>query len=190
MAGRQLDGSVGSVLYNFDGGRHLAVGQHHLQHCGRAFNCYVADQFDLHVQPMILHFFGNLAIEVRFQAAALFTFRIVVIERLFDLLLVIGGEPVERCVQAGQNFGFVIDTAQIGMIDGVAPGIFGQPHQICHRRQFGGQHMAFFVALQWGRLPLGEQLRQVDRSRRDSLTSTQVAGQRQAHPIFIDNNRV
>ena len=45
---------------------------------------------------------------------------------LFDLLLVVGAETVERFVEPGQNLGLVTDTAHIGVIDGIFARKLGQ----------------------------------------------------------------
>ncbi|RIK41471.1 MAG: hypothetical protein DCC55_11710 [Chloroflexi bacterium] len=64
---------------------------------------------------------------------------------LLDLLLVIDSEPVERLVEARENFGFVGHTAHIGMIDSVFACALGQARQVGHGWQPRRERLALCV---------------------------------------------
>jgi hypothetical protein len=114
-----LQSAVVAIAQHLYGYFPLAVAQGKIGDSHRHLQYGVAKKLHLHPQPMILHFFGQLAFQVNFQGAPLFAGGIVGVVDLFDLLLVIGAETVERLVEPGQNLGLMADTAHIGVIDGI-----------------------------------------------------------------------
>ena len=135
---------------------------------------------------MIFHFFGQLAIQITFERQPFLAHGIVRFIDLFDLLLVIGGQPIERLVEPRQNLRFVADTAHIGVIDRVFARAFGQRPQVGHWWQAGRDELA--IVILFGRHRFS--IRQERINRQPDVGIKAFAKLRHPFPFFIEHNGV
>ena len=143
----------------------LAIGQRELHHRGWRLQCNVAQEFHLNAQTVVFYLLSQFAGQVGLQCPPALAFGVVGIVDFLDLLLVIGGEPVERFVEARQNLGLVAHTAQVSVIDRVAARALGQACQLGQGQEPRRQHFARFVPFQGHDFAVSQQAGQVQRGR-------------------------
>ena len=146
----------------------------------------IADQINLDPQAVIFHFFGQLAIQITFKRQPLLAHRIVRFVDLFDLLLVVSGQPVKRLIEPRQNLRFVADTAHIGVIDRVLARPFGQRPQVGHWWQAGRDELA--IVILFGRHRFSIRQERINRQPGGGIKS--FAKLWHPFPFFIEYNGV
>ena len=122
MASRALDAARIAVAGDMNGGLSFAIADVDFCNRHRRLHHGIGVEHNLYAQPMVFNFFGNFAVEIGFERASLLARGVMRFVDLFDLLPIVGGEAVERLIEARQNFGLVGDTAQVGVIDGIFAG--------------------------------------------------------------------